>query len=103
MNDVNVNLRRGGWYEVIRVTPDAAIVEINQRVLNIPRSCVQIVPIRPRQWSVVTRPYDAVDLPLSWGSRYAVCPACRERAAAAGPEAGMPCPRCGGVFPIRLA
>lgn len=102
VNDVNVNLRRGGWYEVSRLTPEAVIVEINQRVLNIPRSCLQIVPVRPRQWSVVPRPYDAIELPLSWGSRYAVCPECRQRAAAVGPAGGMECPGCHGVFPIRL-
>ncbi len=93
--DVNCSIRRGAWYQVLRLTPDAAILEVGQRSLNIPRELVQIAPIRPRRWSVVRRPYDAVDLPLSWGSRYAVCPTCRARMPLSHEQVELSCGRCG--------
>src|SRR6266567_3825675 len=70
VGDVNIHLRRGAWYEVVWLLPDAAVLHVSERCLTIPRSCLEIVEVLPRQWSVVARPYDAVDLPLSWGSRY---------------------------------
>src|SRR2546428_5197036 len=72
--DVNCNVRRGAWYEVVRVSPEDVVLDVNQRTVSIARTSVQIVPIRPQRWSVVARPQDAVNLPLSWGSRYAVWP-----------------------------
>ena len=98
--DVNCSVRRGAWYEVLRLTPDAAIVEVGQRSVSIPRDLVQIAPIRPRRWSVVTRPYDAVDLPLAWGSRYAVCPSCRHRMAVQHEQPTLRCGRCGDTAEV---
>ena len=100
VGDVNVRLRRGAWYEVIRLTPDAAILDVDRRSLSIPRAVVQIVTTRPEQWSVVPRPYDAVDLPISWGSQYGVCPRCRARAQLQARVTKMQCPRCLEVFAI---
>jgi len=97
---VNCNVRRGAWYEVVRLTPDDAVIEIGQRSLSIPRSSLQIVPVRPHRWSVVARPRDAVNLPLSWGSRYAVCPSCGERVPLRGQPTELSCPRCRGVYAV---
>jgi hypothetical protein len=102
VGDVNVRLRRGAWYEVVRLTQDAAILDVDQRSISIPRTAVEIVTVRPDQWSVVPRPYDAVDIPVSWGSQYGVCPRCRGRAQLRARGSEMPCPHCGEVFPIRL-
>src|SRR2546427_4820818 len=96
----NCTLRRGAWYRVTRLTPLEAVLEVNQRPVHVPRPFVQVLPLRPRMWSVVPRPRDAVTLPDSWGPRYAVCPDCSARAALQGPSGGMPCPGCGSVFPI---
>ena len=74
VGDVNVRLRRGAWYEVVRLTQDAVVLEVDNRSLSIPRTAVEILTVRPDQWSVVPRPYDAVDIPVSWGSQYGVCP-----------------------------
>src|SRR5438094_7231807 len=74
--DVNVGIRRGAWYQVIRLTPEAAWLDVFYRTLSVPRECLEIVTVRPDLWSVVARPYDAVDLPVKWGSGYAVCPRC---------------------------
>ena len=100
--DVNVSARRGAWYEVIRLTPDAVILDVNRRPLSIPRSNVEIVTTRPQRWSVVERPYDAVDLLMSWGARYAVCPACSHRTSIKGHPMEKQCPRCRGLFGVHL-
>ena|SRR5437867_5336387 len=102
VGDVNVNVRRGAWYEVIRLTPDAAVLDVNRNPLSIPRSTVEIVTTRPREWAVVERPYDAIDLPMSWGTRYAVCPECSQRAPLRGHSMEMQCPRCRGLFSVHL-
>jgi hypothetical protein len=101
VGDVNVNVRRGAWYEVIRLTPEAATLDVHNEARSVPRSAVEIVISRPRRWSVVERPYDAVDLPMSWGSRYAVCPHCSNRAQVVRGFTQMPCPRCGESSAIR--
>ena len=98
--EINCHVRRGAWYPIVRLTPIEATLEVNQRHLSVPREYLQILPIRPRMWSVVERPRDAVDLPLSWGSRYAVCPKCSARAPLAQPAPRMRCVRCAGVFEL---
>jgi len=100
VGDVNVSVRRGAWYEVIRLTPDAALLAVNRRTFNVPRTAVQVAIVRPREWSVVSRPFDAVDLPVGWGSRYGVCPRCSQRASLKDQHVEMKCPGCREVFPI---
>jgi hypothetical protein len=102
VGDVNVRLRRGAWYEVMRQTQDAVILEVDNRSLSIPRTAVEIVAVRPEHWSVVPRPYDAVDIPISWGSQYGVCPRCRGRAQLQPRATELRCPHCAVVSPIRL-
>lgn len=96
--DVNLGVRRGAWYEVVRLTPEAAWLDVSRRTLSVPRESLEIVTVRPDQWSVVPRPYDAVDLPVKWGSRYIVCPRCSQRAAVPEYPTEMQCPGCSGVF-----
>lgn len=93
--DVNCNVRRGAWYQVLRLTPEAAILEVGQRSISVPRELLQVVTHRPKRWSVVPRPYDAIDLPINWGSRYAVCPACRHRMPLDHEQTELRCDRCG--------
>lgn len=102
MGDVNVGLRRGAWYEVARLASDTAVFDLTWRSVYVPRAALEMVTTRPQRWSVVTRPLDAVDLPLSWGSRYAVCPECSARAPIKGQPIEMQCPRCRGLFVIHL-
>jgi hypothetical protein len=99
--DVNVGVRRGAWYQVVRLTSEAAWLDVFQRTHSVPRSALEIVTTRPDVWSVVTRPYDAVDLPVKWGSRYAVCPRCSRREALPERATEMECPACRRVFPLR--
>ena len=98
--EVNCHVRRGAWYEVLRLTPEDAVLEVNRRPVRLERASLEIVPRRPERWSVVDRPRDSVDMPMSWGSRYVVCPRCCHRQSLSGQPAQLPCAMCGGVFAI---
>lgn len=96
----NCRVRRGAWYPLLRLTPQDAVIEVNHQPMGVPREYVQILPVRPRLWSVVPLPGDAFDVPLEWGSRYAVCPNCSQRAPVMAEEPRMQCPRCQQAFAI---
>src|SRR5438094_878674 len=49
-------LRQGAWYRVVELTPVEAIVDVNHRLLHIPRAFVQVLPLRPPAWTVVPGP-----------------------------------------------
>jgi len=98
--DINCRVRRGAWYQVVQLTTDLAILEVGDRAMSVPRELLHIAPVRPRSWSVVRRPYDAVDVPRSWGSRYGVCFACQHRMPLDHDQTEARCDRCGAAGPI---
>src|SRR5256885_14267946 len=77
----NCQLRRGAWYRVVEFAPLEVVLEVNRQPLRVPRPFLQILPIRPRLWSVVARLRNAAAPPPSWGPRYGVCPRRANRAA----------------------
>lgn len=85
---------------MLSLTSGEAVLEVNGLRYPVSRAVLQIVPVRPERWSVVPRPRDAVNTPVHWGSRYAVCPACRHRRPLLAQPAELECPRCGGVFSV---
>jgi hypothetical protein len=91
-------VRRGAWYRVLSVGPDEAVLEVNHAAMVLPRSALHIIDTRPTMWSIVERPSDAVMLPESWGTWYAVCPNCAERRPVQRAPGKMPCPRCKKAF-----
>ena len=93
-------VRRGAWYRVVRATPLEGVLEVNRRLVTVPRSFLQILPFRPTQWSVVPRLPSAAQPPLSWGSTYGVCPSCSARAPLGERAVKVCCPRCNGLFPV---
>jgi hypothetical protein len=99
-SDMNCHIRRGAWYEVLRLMGEEAVLEVNRKPVRLERASLQIVPLRPQRWSVVARPRDSVDMPLNWGSRYAVCPGCCSRQALPGKPAELRCGKCAGIFAI---
>jgi len=99
-NDASVPLRRGAWYRVLRVTPTDAVLDVNQRVVNVPRAALQITGRAPGVWAIVPRPGNARQLPHSWGARYGVCPQCHARAPLPKGPLNMRCGKCGGVFDV---
>jgi hypothetical protein len=99
-SDVNCGVRRGAWYEVVGLSPEQAVLNVGRQPVTVARSVLQIVPVRPPRWSVVPRPRDAINVPLSWGSTYAVCPNCCYRQALQGQATELPCAKCNGVFAV---
>jgi hypothetical protein len=93
-------VRRGAWYRVARATPLEAVLEVNRRLVTVPRTFLQILPFRPLQWSVVPRLPHAPNPPLSWGSTYGVCPSCSARAPLGEHSLSACCPRCNGIFAV---
>ena len=70
-------LRRGAWYRVVDLTPVEAYLDVNHRLLHIPRAFVQVLPLRPPLWSIVAGPRsgDGAGAPRVYG----VCPSCCSR------------------------
>ncbi len=92
-------LRRGAWYRVLELTSGDTVLEVNRRLLRVPRAFLQILPLRPPMWSLVRRrPDDAV--PADEDPKYAVCPSCCERRPVVDSASTMRCQRCGAVFAI---
>jgi hypothetical protein len=98
--DINCRVRRGAWYQVVQLTTDVAVLRSGQRSVSVPRELLHIALGRPRRWSVVRRPYDAVDVPRNWGARYGVCPACTHRMPLDYDQMEARCDRCGVTGPI---
>ena len=93
--DVHCPLRRGAWYRVRSVGPEEVVLEVRLASLIVPRSFVEVVSVRPSNWSLVQR---------ASGGPYAVCPECAERVDPTGIDSGgtMPCPRCHGSYTVDL-
>jgi hypothetical protein len=99
-SDVNVKLRRGAWYRVIRLGAVDAVLDVNRQQVSVTRALLQIVPVPPSRWSVVPAPRNARRFPTSWGERYGVCPACRGRSPLEGHPTTMRCTRCNGLYEV---
>lgn len=93
-------LRRGAWYRVVQLTSSEAVLEVGRQPLSVARLLLQILPIRPRMWSVVLRPRGSPAPPSSWGPRYGVCPHCCARAPLPDRAVSLRCPGCDKAFVI---
>jgi hypothetical protein len=98
--DINCRLRRGAWYRVLAVTQNDVVVDVHHEPRPVERAMVRLVRARPARWSVVSRPTDAVQMPISWGAKYGVCPVCQTRAALESLATAKRCDTCNGLFPI---
>src|SRR5438876_10914221 len=89
-------LRRGAWYRVVELSAGDTVLEVNSRLLRVPRAFLQILPLRLHMWSLVRRRHDKAD-PTSDDGRYAVCPrwCARRRVGDSAPT--QRCRRCGAV------
>ena len=94
------HLRRGAWYRVVRVNQADAVLDVNRHFITVPLPALQILSTRPEVWTVVPLPRDAIDIPFSWGPRYAVCPSCSQRASLRERLLAMRCPSCDGEFKV---
>src|SRR2546426_10940443 len=75
--DLDVPLRRGAWYEVRRLRPPEAVLDVIGERVSVPRAVLEISSAPPNRWSVVPRPKNPARFPGV--AEYGVCPNCRER------------------------
>ena len=98
--EASEKIRHGAWYRVLKLGPIDVVLDVNRKPTAVPRSVLQIAQTPPAKWSVVPSPRHNVRFPLSWGSAYAVCPGCRERAPIVGKPDSMRCHKCNGLFDV---
>lgn len=97
---VQTPLRRGAWYRILKLTASEAVVDVKGTPVTLARGELQLASEPAGRWSVVPAPHGAPRFPTSWGSLYAVCPNCRDRAKLEGRPAAMRCRRCNGYFEV---
>jgi rubredoxin len=98
---VNIRLRRGAWYKVLKLEELKAILEVGGRPVKVATALLEIVKRPPPRWTVVTPSgAGAKKAPSSMSQRYAVCPSCGERAALPRKVPRMRCNGCKWEFEI---
>ena len=98
--DVQSPLRRGAWYRIVKLSAQQVTVDVKGHPTPIERALLEIAPAPGLTWTVVPCPRNAPRYPSTWGSRYAVCPNCRDRAQLEGHPSNLRCGRCNGLFDI---
>lgn len=98
--DVKCALRQGAWYRILKLAPMEVVVDVKGKPVAVPRGQLQLSSEPALYWSVVPSPKQSPRYPTTWGSRYAVCPNCRDRAPLEGHPTSMRCHRCNGFFEI---
>jgi hypothetical protein len=98
--NIQCALRKGAWYRILKLTTADAVVDVKGKPVSLPRGNLQLAPTPALRWSVVPSPKDSPRFPSSWGSAYAVCPNCRDRAPLEGHPTSLRCHRCNGFFEV---
>jgi hypothetical protein len=98
--DVKSPLRRGAWYRILKLRAQEATLDVRGKTVVVARAALEIAPAPKPLWTVVPSPRNAPRYPTNWGSCYAVCPNCRERAQLEGQPTSLRCQRCNGLFNI---
>ncbi|PYO98480.1 MAG: hypothetical protein DMD61_09795 [Gemmatimonadetes bacterium] len=98
-SEYDAPLRRGAWYRVLSVSQFEVVVDVHQRPVLVARPYVDVSSTPPVCWTIIDVRGSA-RAGGGLGSRYAVCPSCRERVPLAGQPSTLRCRRCKGVFPV---
>jgi len=99
--NVNIRLRRGAWYRVLKVQGLRAILDVNGKPMAVAAALLEIVKRPPPRWTVVTQTgKGAKKAPLALAERYGVCPSCGERAALPRRVPRLRCTYCKWEFEI---
>jgi hypothetical protein len=92
--DLDVQLRRGAWYKVLKVEGLEATIEVNLRPYTILKGLLELSAKPPVRWTVVPVPQHVKHAPAKPGESYGVCPSCTQRAALPRRAERYTCPRC---------
>jgi hypothetical protein len=98
--DVDLKIRRGAWYRVLKVGDLEVVIEVNKKPVAVLKAVLEIQQRPPLRWSVVPKEGRPKSGAVQLGKHYAVCPSCRTRAAVKDKAREMDCPRCKGSFPV---
>jgi hypothetical protein len=98
--DARLPLRRGAWYRIVKLTSAEATLNVKGTPVSVPRAHLQLSSEPALRWTVVPAPRAAPRFPSSWGTSYAVCPSCRDRAPLLDHPTSMRCHRCNGLFDV---
>ena len=99
--NVNLRMRRGAWYKVLKTDDIHSILEVNGRPIEVATALIQIVKRPPPKWTVV-EPRDSMvkKTPARLGTAYGVCPSCQERAPLPKKAKRLRCPSCKWEFEV---
>jgi hypothetical protein len=93
--NVNLHIRRGAWYRVLKQDDLYATLEVNKKAVPVAKAMLEFVKRPPAKWTVVQQRASWIGTPpTGFTSEYAVCPSCTERAPLAAGTKRMPCPSC---------
>jgi hypothetical protein len=99
--NVNVRLRRGAWYRVLKLQDLRAVLEVGGRPVAVASALLEIVRRPPPRWTVVTPSgSSARKAPPGLTARYGVCPSCGERAPLPGRVRRLRCDYCKYEFEV---
>jgi hypothetical protein len=99
---VDVPLRRGGWYRVVSHTALEAVVGVaGGQAVPVPRPYLEIRVTAPTEWTVLRNPTVAARTPDVFRRGYLVCPGCRNRVPLPPAQVSKQlCPSCSQTFSI---
>jgi len=99
--NVNLHIRRGAWYRVLKVEDLHATLEVNKRPVPVAKALLEFVKRPPAKWTVVQQRASWIATPpAGFTSEYGVCPFCTERAPLAPGIRRMDCPSCKSDFEV---
>ncbi len=99
--NVNIRLRRGAWYRVLKVQDLKAVLDVGGRPVMVAAALLEIVKRPPPRWTVVTQlGTPSRKTPATLAERYGVCPSCGERAPLPRRVPRLRCTSCKWEFEI---
>ena len=98
--DVDCGLRRGGWYPAVSVGRTEVVLRVRGKHQAFRRFLLEVSPIGPTRWTIVTNAGNSDQIPAQWSRGYAVCPSCRWRQLLLGHPSTMRCEGCYEEFEV---
>jgi hypothetical protein len=99
--NVNLHIRRGAWYRVLRMEELHATLDVNKHPVPVARALLEFARRPPAKWTVVQQRASWIAAPpAGFTSEYGVCPSCTERTPLTGRVKRLACPACRYEFEV---